>query len=497
MRVAKLKLPTGLMVAAVALAGCSVLYDSNLPDGCEVEDADGDGALAYECIEGSPRDVDRLGDCDDNDPLTYPGAPEECDGIDTDCDGIEDNGIPTTTLFADCDGDGVGSDLEVSVGCGDPGPSTCEGGLIGGWSMTPGDCDDEDDDRQANCGSCAQVDLLIVMDTSNSMLEEQVALAAQLPMIVAALKTGDVDGDGTPEAEPIDDLQVGVITPDLGSGMFNVPTCEMGGGDDAVLQIQSGAIDPRCASIGPSEEAPFLSFQPGDTPADVVAATEDWSCLVRQGTGGCGFEQPLEAALKALSPAASTLRFRDDTLGHGDGLNSGFLREDSLLVVVVITDEDDCSAADPELFWPTSPSFPGDLNLRCHEYPESIHPVSRYVSGLLQLRSAEDLVFAVVAGVPEDIAEMDATNPDYESILGHSALQEAVEASGTRLEYSCDIPGRGSAFPPRRLLETAAGLAERGSTTVLSSICSRNSYSSLAAAMLQVAVDHGTRRCSR
>ncbi len=72
-------------------------------DGCPtpVLDVDGDGHAAGD------------GDCDDLDPLVYPGADERCNGIDDDCDGEVDETpectatpAPTATPVIDSDGDG-------------------------------------------------------------------------------------------------------------------------------------------------------------------------------------------------------------------------------------------------------------------------------------------------------------------------------------------------------------------------------------------------------
>lgn len=59
-------------------------------------DADGNGDR---CDDDVDRDGDGLtgpqGDCNDDDPLVYPGAAEACDGLDNDCNGFVDDDCPT------------------------------------------------------------------------------------------------------------------------------------------------------------------------------------------------------------------------------------------------------------------------------------------------------------------------------------------------------------------------------------------------------------------
>jgi N-acetylneuraminic acid mutarotase len=101
------------------------------------------------------------GDCNDGNPAVHPGATETCNGIDDNCNGQIDEGLPIPTWHNDADGDGFGSETDIVVACYSPLPySVCSSSfLIRCWSdrdcpatetcsrqmqylSTGGDCDD-------------------------------------------------------------------------------------------------------------------------------------------------------------------------------------------------------------------------------------------------------------------------------------------------------------------------------------------------------------------
>jgi hypothetical protein len=314
------------------------------------------------------------------------------------------------------------------------------------------------------------LDMLFVVDNSNSMAEEQQNLARQLPRVARAVASGDLDADGTQDFPAVGSLHLAIVSTDMGTGGFRVPTCvEHNFGDDGILRTDGQGSIPRCDRSYPAVH----TFDAGDPLADPDEFAANVACVSTLGTGGCGFEQPLEAMLKALTPSTMSTRFQMGTPGHGDGLNAGFLRDRSVVAVVHFTDENDCSAHDPELFNPSTSIYTGDLNLRCFSHDSAIHPVSRYVNGLLAVRPRpQELVFGVIAGIPPEIVG-DGAHPDFDAILDDRMMQERIDhGSFGGLEPSCDVPELGRAYPPRRLVETARDLDAVGAAAVLHSICS-------------------------
>jgi hypothetical protein len=212
-----------------------------------------------DCLDGIDNDCDKLvdesededddgvtscdGDCDDTDPNVFPGNPEVCDGVDQDCDTVLDNGFPD-------------DDLDGSAGCVDcddddpaifPGnPEVCDGLDNDCDVLTDNGIDEDGDGFANNCGGSGLVDILVIVDDSCSMADEQNALATN-----AALLFEDLVATNT-------DFNVALITT-----------------TDAAFQV---VVSPRSAD-----------------------AAGEFAAEVPQGNDGNNVEQPFLRAVEALS----------------------------------------------------------------------------------------------------------------------------------------------------------------------------------------------------
>lgn len=309
----------------------------------------------------------------------------------------------------------------------------------------------------------AKLDLLFVVDNSGSMVEEQQRLAAAIPAFLHALRDPAYgpDGSGRP-CEALDasgcktpELFIGVITTDLGAGNYALPSCETAGGDGARL-VRLPGYGPELEGLG------VMRFDGADTSVegegDAGARTEEaLAKLVSVGMEGCGFEQPLEAARRALDPATSQ--------GFGQ-------RVDAALAVVFLTDEDDCSAKRTILFNPTLQSIDAPLgplsSFRCFEFGiqcdindrnvagprhncvpayDYLHSVDGYRAFFSSLRAPGWVHLATISGPTQPVAVgKDGPNPmlmpSCQSIGGSAVpairLQAALESSQTVEGSICD-----------------------------------------------------------
>lgn len=360
-------------------------------------------------------------------------------------------------------------------------------------------CDDPDNDCMSKpqpLEKIEAVDIMLVIDNSSSIAPKVEKLKEQLPRMLNAIVNG---GEGAPSFPPASSVHVAVASTDMGAQQPDIRDCA-GLGDDGVF-IRPGMAELSCEKSYPG----YLAFDGGEA---AVATVDTVACLPVLAADGCGFEQPLEAGLKALWPASDpAIAFLGDmdgfgTKGHGEDENAGFLRKDSLLVIIVVDDEDDCSTGDPRLYTPASyldPQNPDDalllsqgLNVRCSGNPDRLYDIERYVNGFKALHAdhPERVIFATIAGIPAELLPSDGpalneiTNDAerehaYDALLAAAPMQQMIDTQNTddpaddNLVPSC-IAGTWAdetidyTFPPVRLVQVARAFGTHG---VLGSIC--------------------------
>ena len=202
---------------------------------------------------------------------------------------------------------------------------------------------------------------------------------------------------------------------------------------------------------------------------NLAAVAGDLACLATLGTEGCGWGQHFAAVRRALTAQA-------------EGENAGFLRGGSLLAIVIVSDQDDCSIRtdrrDATDIFNTQNDM-GPTDLRCFNHPDYLEPVETFVGSLLALRPAQDLVVAAVVGIPPSARQVctlgDMGESDYRCVLDQSGMQEVIDESpecqGGCLVTSCYSDELGKAFPPRRIVELVRQVDQAGGAGILETVC--------------------------
>lgn len=364
--------------------------------------------------------------------------------------------------------------------------------------------------------TCGMLDLLFVVDNSGSMRQEQNALRQEFPKLINSLTTGLTSTGAA--FQPAKDIHLGVVSSDMGlAGIANnFPGCNtqrhINGGDDGVL-LHPGDTGPGCSSQYPD----WISFAAG---SDAAKVSTDFGCIAALGTAGCGFEQQLEAGLKALwpknyvdadgnvyPPEKNPILFLSTTAegryGHGDvsmtlGGNAGFLRNDrqagfSQIAIIVVTDEEDCSSKNTGHFVstndPQNPLSKQGINLRCYYNKQNLFEIDRYIKGYQGLRPGNEqlVVYGAIVGVPVELVNAEARasvdwddkasrDAYYDGILNDTRMAErpmnenipAIANLAPACTRTDSVGERADAYPARRMIEVAKGF---GVNAVVQSIC--------------------------
>jgi len=391
-------------------------------------------------------------------------------------------------------------------------------------------------------------DLLFVVDNSNSMRDNQQILASQIDGLLTAMVYPPPDpSTGRPSFPAVDRINVGVVSTDLGTPGSVVPSCANSDvGDDGLLNpIRNGqamrthqpwattapGVRPARCMNNPQQFPTFLSFSADSTSQPEFR--EDFVCNAYLSIGGCGLEQPLEAAYRAL-----VVRNPRAMAGNRDP-NAGFVRDGAVLGIVMLTDEEDGSVRDCRYQEPGDPDgdcrpprgdglgvydisqdtwASSDLNLRFYLHTpggpqDPTWNLNRYLDPARPMRGFTSLkpgrpdlvVFGAIAGVPNNLPRR-GDGIDWATLLGNRAdgadglvamspegpvsmRQRNVDPAcsmrvvpGCRREGSaydpanpaCDTTAQYFAWPSRRIAQVARRFAERYGNGVIGSICRRD-----------------------
>lgn len=260
---------------------------------------------------------------------------------------------------------------------------------------------------------CDKVDILFVIDDSGSMLDNQDKLTAAFPGMAQTI-------DDTLVAQQGIDYRIGVISSNITDETMCLLGTLCGPGYLGRLQHDEGRV--ACNDL------PAGRWIEGSEGAAAVG--DQFTCIASlvQAQDFNGSEAPLEATRMALV----------DRVTDAEQYNLGFLRDDALLVLVLVTDEDDQSVWMSPTSWPL---FGG---------PGAIAPVSDFHDMLVGLKGGhpENIVAVAISG--PQAGGGDTTAPRIHQFLGLVAPNS----------YWADISGADYSMPLQEALEVIEGSCE-------------------------------------
>jgi hypothetical protein len=211
------------------------------------------------------------------------------------------------------------------------------------------------------------IDILFMIDNSSSMTSMQQKLAAQLPQFMSVL---EMLPNGLPN------VHIAVVSSDMGAP--GDETSQIGcttSGDNGSFQYNIGAAATMCNSTTLNMGDTFISDV--DMQKNFTDPIENvFECIAQLGASGCGFEHQLASIDRALGSD----HYDSNMNPQPPPQNANFLRKEAYLGIVLLTNEDDCSApTDTTIFSLngkmqsiTNPDGP-IANYRCNGGPRGAH----------------------------------------------------------------------------------------------------------------------------
>jgi hypothetical protein len=323
-------------------------------------------------------------------------------------------------------------------------------------------------------GTDAKLDILFMVDNSSSMEPLQRKLAQSFAAFTGVIET-------LPGGAP--DLHIGVVSSDMGAGATGGPGCNSNGGDRGLLQF--APKDPvRCQGLELSDS--YLALHTDPATASVVtnygapSLSDAFVCIASLGQAGCGLEHQLSSVRHALDPQLAPIE------------NAGFLRPDAYLAVVLLTNEDDCSAPLDSPIFDSDSKYVSDplgpltsfrcnyVGHICNDGNRSGPPSLTKAGTLTNCHSAEDGRLDKVAdfvsflkGLKSDPARVffaAVTGPatPYEVALTGQANNDDSVSHWPEVQHSCTAADGTYADPSVRISEAVTAFGTHGA---LASIC--------------------------